>query len=297
MARQANRQKDIPATHRKSPDGSKVHGAKSKPKTSKVSKATSTLKQSREQAKKSIVVKPIPKNEVRKLQQSGKDTRPSQLPKHAHGAESSLQPEDLSSAFEGDNSKLTQDPESLEEARSHILRTGKAAFEEAHADLLQKLTEIKATDQTFLQTISHNAQALSTPLATQKIQMTVQQEGRPISEIVEIGKRIAQFKQTIEEEDKKLEGYWKEWEDLQSEYKTLATRVFGGEMFNEEDADEGYHVDMQLLDAEYTAQVNVLLEELEEIGRDAIEQMEASEKEFDEITDKIRQRIVGAMMW
>lgn len=108
--------------------------------------------------------------------------------------------------------------------------------------------------------------------------MTVQQEGRSISEIVEIGKRIAQFKQAIEEEDKKLEGYWKEWEDLQSEYKTLATRVFGGEMFNEEDADEGYHVDMQLLDVEYTAQVNVLLEELEEIGRDAVEQMEASEK-------------------
>lgn len=102
MARQANRQKDIPATHRKSPDGSKAHGAKSKPKTSKVSKGASTLKQSREQAKKSIVVKPIPKNEVRKLQQSGKDTRPSQLPKHAHGAESSLQPEDLSSAFEGE---------------------------------------------------------------------------------------------------------------------------------------------------------------------------------------------------
>ncbi|TGO34783.1 hypothetical protein BHYA_0182g00100 [Botrytis hyacinthi] len=273
MARQANRQKDIPATHRKSPDGSKAHGAKSKPKTSKVSKAVSTLKQSREQAKKSIVVKPIPKNEVRKVQQSGKDTRPSQLPKHAHGAESSLQPEDLSSAFEGECY-----PESLEKARTHILRDGKAAFEEAHTDLLQKLTENKAADQSFLQTISHDVRALSAPLATQKIQMTVQQEGRPISEIVEIGKRIVQFKQTIEEEDKKLEGYWKEWEDLQSEYKTLATRVFGGEMFNEEDADEGYHVDMLLLDAEYTAQMNVLMEELDEVGSDAIKKMKASEK-------------------
>ncbi|TGO44199.1 hypothetical protein BOTNAR_0899g00020 [Botryotinia narcissicola] len=277
MARQANRQKDVPATHRKSPDGSKAHGAKSKLKTSKVSKAASTPKQSREQAKKSIVVKPIPKNEVRKLQQGGKDTRPSQLPKHAHGAESTLQPEDLSSAFEGD-SKLTQDPESLEEARTHILRTGKAAFEEAHSILLRKLTKDKTTDQSFLQTISHNAQALSAPLAAQKIQMTVQQKGRRISEIVEIGKRVAQFRQAIEEEDNKLDGYWKEWEGLQSEFKTFATRVFGGEMFNEEDADEGYYVDMLLLDAEYTAQMNVLMEELDEVGSDAIKKMKASEK-------------------
>ncbi|TGO27470.1 hypothetical protein BPAE_0041g00200 [Botrytis paeoniae] len=287
MTRHANHQKAIPATHRKSLDGSKAHGAKSKPnvsKVSKVSKATSPSKHSREQAKKSIVVKPIPKNEVRKLQQNGKDARSSQLPKHAHGVE-----------FE--SLKLTQPPESLEEARTHILRVGKAAFEEAHSVLLQKLTQERTTDQSFLQTISHNVQALSAPLATQKIQMTVQQKGRRISEIVEIGKRIAQFRQTIEEEENKLEGYWKEWEGLQTEFKICATRVFGGEMFNEEDAEEGYHVDMLLLDAEHTAQMDVLLEELDEVGNDAIKKMKASEKEIDVKIDKVRQRIVGAMMW
>ncbi|KAF5869397.1 uncharacterized protein Bfra_011203 [Botrytis fragariae] len=289
MTRQANHQKAIPAIHRKSLDGSKAHGAKSKPKVSKISKTTSSPKQSREQAKKSVVVKPIPINEVRKLQQSGKDARPSQLPKHARGVEveSSLQPEDLSSAFE----------ESLEEARTHILRVGKAAFEEAHSVLLQKLTQEKTTDQFFLQAISHNAQALSAPLATQKIQMTVQQKGRRISEIVEVGKRVAQFRQTIEEEENKLEGYWKEWEGLQTEFKICATRVFGGKMFNEEDAEEGYHVGMLLLDAEYAAQMDVLLEELDEVGNDAIKKMKASEKEIDVKTDKVRQRIVGAMMW
>ncbi|KAF7920382.1 uncharacterized protein EAE98_009075 [Botrytis deweyae] len=287
MTRQANHPKDLPTTHRKSLDGSKAHGAKSKPKTSKVSKPAPTPKQSREQAKKSIVVNPIPKNEVRKLQQSGKDTRPSQLLKHAHGAESSLQPEDLSSAFE----------ESLEEARTHILRAGKAAFEEAHTGLLQKLTKAQTTDQALLQTITHNAQALSAPLATQKIQMTVQQKGRRVSEIVEIGQRVAQFRQTVEKEEKKLEGYWQEWEGVQSEFKIFATRVFGGERFNEEDADEGYHVDMLLLGAEYTAQMNVLLEELDEVGNEVVKKMKASEKEIDVKTDKVRQRIVGAMMW
>ncbi|KAF7858675.1 uncharacterized protein EAF02_010999 [Botrytis sinoallii] len=288
MTRQANHPKDFPATHRKSLDGSKAHGAKSKPKTSKVSKTAPTPKQSREQAKKSIVVKPIPKNEVRKLQQSGKDTRPSQLPKHAHGAESSLQPEDLSSAFEGEIPRRSP---------NHILRAGKAAFEEAHTGLLQKLTKAQTTDQAFLQTITHNAQALSAPLATQKIQMTVQQKGRRVSEIVEIGQRVAQFRQTVEKEEKKLEGYWQEWEGVQSEFKIFATRVFGGERFNEEDADEGYYVDMLLLSAEYTAQMNVLLEELDEVGNEVIKKMKASEKEIDVKTDKVRQRIVGAMMW
>ncbi|KAF7904978.1 uncharacterized protein EAF01_005500 [Botrytis porri] len=291
MARQPNHQKVIPDTHRKPLDRSKAQGAKSKPKTSKVSKNTSSPKQSREQAKKFIVVKPIPKNEVRKLQQSGKDTRSPQAPKHTHGVEvegeSFLQPEDLSSAFE----------ESLEEARTHILRIGKSAFEEAHSTLLQKLTQEKSTDQSFLQAISHNAHALSVPLATQKIQMTVQQKGRRISEIVEIGKRIEQFRQTIEEEENKLDGYWKEWEGLQMEFKMCATRVFGGEMFDEEDAEEGYHVDMLLLDKEYMAQINGLVEEVEEVGNDAVRKMKASEKEIDVKTDKVRQRIVGAMMW
>ncbi|TEY82616.1 hypothetical protein BOTCAL_0028g00380 [Botryotinia calthae] len=287
MTRQTNHQKDIPVTHRRPLEGSKAHGAKSKPKTSKVSKTTLTPKKSREQAKKSVVVKPIPKNEVRKLQQSGKDARSSQLSKHAHGVESSLQSEDLSSAFQ----------ESLEGARTHILHVGNAAFEEAHTVLLQKLTEDKTHDRAFLQTISHNAQALSVPLATQKIQVSVQQKGRRISEIVEIGKRIAQFRQTLKEEEDKLEGYWKEWESLQIEFKTFATRVFGGETFNEEEPDQGYLVDMQLLDVEHTAQMNVLLEELDEVGNDAIKKMKASEKEIDVKTDKVRQRIVGAMMW
>ncbi|TGO77995.1 hypothetical protein BELL_0083g00190 [Botrytis elliptica] len=243
MTRQANHPKDLPTTHRKSLDGSKAHGAKSKPKTSKVSKTAPTPKQSREQAKKSIVVKPIPKNE-----------------------------------FETNST-----PESLEEARTHILRAGKAAFEEAHTGLLQKLTKAQTTDQAFLQTITHNAQALSAPLATQKIQMTVQQKGRRVSEIVAIGQRVAQFRQTVEKEEKKLEGYWQEWEGVQSEFKIFATRVFGGERFNEEDADEGYYVDMLLLGAEYTAQMNVLLEELDEVGNELVKKMKASEKTMNDI--------------
>ncbi|KAK6605077.1 hypothetical protein H4I96_05659 [Botrytis cinerea] len=259
MARQTNHQKDIPVTHRRSLEGSKAHGTKSKPKTSKVSKTTSTPKQSREQAKKSVVVKPIPKNEVRKLQQSGKDARSSQLPKHAHRTVSSPQPEDLSFAFQGKISRRSQ---------NHILHVGNVAFEEAYTVLLQKLTEDKTHDRAFLQTISHNAQALSAPLATQKIQVSVQQKGRRISEVVEIG-RV---------QDISDKGVW-------------------GEAVNEEEPDQGYLVDMQLLDVEHTARMNVLLEELDEVGNDAIKKMKASEKEIDVKTDQVRQRIVGAMMW
>ena len=171
-----------------------------------------------------------------------------------------------------------QEAESLEGARTHILHVGNAAFEEAYTVLLQKLTEDKTHDRAFLQTISHNAQALSAPLATQKIQVSVQQKGRRISEVVEIGKRISQFRQTLKEEEDKLEGYWKEWESLQVEFKTLVTRVFGGEAVNEEEPDQGYLVDMQLLDVEHTARMNVLLEELDEVGNDAIKKMKASEK-------------------
>lgn len=284
MTRQANHQKASPGNQ------SKAHAAKSKvskSKASKESKVTSTPKASREQTKRCVLVKPIAKNEIRKLQRLDKHARSFQISKHAHIVESSPQPDDLSSAFH----------ESLEGARTHVLNTGKAAFDEVHEVLIQKVAENKANDRSFLENISRNVAALSVPLAEEKIETTVKRKNRRVPEVVEIGKRVDQFRQTIESEENKLEDYWKQWESLQNEFVKFAAQVFGGDAIKEKEEDEGYRVDMQLLDAEHTTQMNTLLEELDEVGHDAIKMMKASEKEIDVKADKVRQRIVGAMMW
>ncbi|KAJ8059927.1 hypothetical protein OCU04_011547 [Sclerotinia nivalis] len=284
MARQANHQKTSPV------DQSKAHAAKSKvskTKVSKVSKVISPPKVSRERTKECVLVKPIAKNEVRKLQRIDKHARSFQISKHAHIVEPSSQSDDLSSTFH----------ESLEGARAHILNAGKAAFDKVHEVLIQKVAKNKASDSSFLENISHNAAALSAPLAEEKIETTVKRKSRRVLEVVEIGERVDQFRQTIESEENKLEDYWKQWESLQNEFVKFAAQVFGGDAIKEKEEDEGYRVDMQLLDADHTTQMNALLEEIDEVGHDAIKMMKASEKEIDVKADKVRQRIVGAMMW
>ncbi|ESZ97554.1 hypothetical protein SBOR_2101 [Sclerotinia borealis F-4128] len=290
MARQAEHQKGHLTAHRRSGDQKEAHAAKSKTsriKTYKVSKVLSPPKNLRERTKKSVIVKPIAKNDVWKLQHVDKHARSSQISKHVHVVEPSSEPDNLTVAFH----------ESLEEARTHILNTGKAAFDEVHAVLIQKLADKKAKDRSFLENNFNNATALGAPLAGEKIQTTVQHKNRRVSEIVEIGKQVDHFNQTIEDEEKKLEEYWKQYESLQSEFVKLAAQVFGGEAVGECDEDEGYRNDIKLLDTQYATQINTLLEGVNEVGDEAIKKMKASEKEIDGKTDKVRQKFMTAMFW
>lgn len=158
------------------------------------------------------------------------------------------------------------------------MKTGKAAFDEVHAVLIQTLDDRKANDRSFLKNVLHNTQSLSAPLSSEKIETTVQRKSRRVSEVVEIGQRVAQFRQSIEDEENKLDDYWKQYESLQQEFIKFAARVFGGHAVGAREEDEGYLNDIRLLDAEHATQVKVLLEEVDEVGQDAIKKMKASEK-------------------
>lgn len=106
MARQTNHPKASPITHRKSNDHSKSHVTKPKPsktKANKVTKVATPLKNSQEHTKKYILVKPITKNEVRKLQNGDKHAPTSHVSKHTHVVESSAEPGDLLSALHSEN--------------------------------------------------------------------------------------------------------------------------------------------------------------------------------------------------
>ncbi|KAI9642938.1 hypothetical protein NHQ30_008672 [Ciborinia camelliae] len=271
MARQAEHQKAPAAGCRRSGEnaGQVAKSKTSKNKVYKISKASKVIspqKNSRERTKKSVVVKPIAKNDVRKLQHA----RSSQSVKHTCVVEPSPQPDDLADAFH----------KSLEGARTHILNDGRKAFDNVHTALIQKLADNKAKDRSFLENVLHIAQALGAPLTSEKLETTVQHKSRRVCQVFEIGKRVDQFKQTIEVEENKLESYWKQYESLQNEYIKFCAQVFGGDAIEEDEEDEGYRNDMKSLDTEHATQMNVLMEELDEVGHEAIKKMKASEKVY-----------------
>lgn len=105
MARQTEHQKaHITGRHRHGE--SETHAGKSKPSKTRVykaSKAISPPKNYRERTKKSVVVKPISKDDVQKLQHISKHARSSRISKHLHVPEPCLEPCGLSSAFHGKN--------------------------------------------------------------------------------------------------------------------------------------------------------------------------------------------------
>lgn len=117
----------------------------------------------------------------------------------------------------------------------------------------------------------------------EKIETAISKDGKRITEIVEIGKRVATFKKAIEEEAAKLAEYWKQWDEVQNEYIELGVDVFGPEVFGEDAVgskgkDHHFKAEMELLDLEHKTRVEEVDEDIEDIGVKILQKMRNSEK-------------------
>jgi hypothetical protein len=147
--------------------------------------------------------------------------------------------------------------------------------------LLTKLSASRERDIAFFESISATANMLSAPLGDEQIETTFTREGKRVTEVVEIGKRIELFKKSVEKDEAKLKGYWKQWDDLQGDFVELGMEVFGPEVFGadaNEARDKGFKKGMELLDVENAAMVEELGAEVEEIVDEYLEKMKESEK-------------------
>lgn len=124
------------------------------------------------------------------------------------------------------------------------------------------------------------AKTLTAPLADEEIRVEFIKDGKKVSGTHRVGDRVASFKKMIEEEEKKLDDLWKQWDEVQTEYVALGTEVFGREAFRieKEGREIGYKKDMELLDLETAARVEALEDEIEAIGPEILKKMKASEK-------------------
>ena len=122
---------------------------------------------------------------------------------------------------------------------------------------------------------------LSAPLGEEQIETTFTRDGKRVTEIVEIGKRIELFQKSVEKDEAKLKDYWKQWEELQDDFVELGIEVFGPEVFGKaakEAREKGFRREMELLDREHDARVLELTGEVEDVAEKFLEKMTESEK-------------------
>ena len=172
------------------------------------------------------------------------------------------------------------DLDGIEEARKAIDTKLEDSFETVHASFLHKLSESRTRDMAFFESMHVTANLLSAPLGEEQIETTFHRDGKRVTEIVDIGKRIEQFKKSVEKDETKLKGYWKQWEDLQGEFLELGMEVFGAEAFGEREKEggKGYRKEMEMLDLEHNAKVQELKGEVKGIAEKMLEKMKESEK-------------------
>lgn len=122
---------------------------------------------------------------------------------------------------------------------------------------------------------------LGTALGEEQIETTFTRDGKRVTEIVEIGRRIEMFKKSVEKDAGKLKGYWAQWEELQGEFMELGAEVYGLEVFGDgegESREVGYRKEMELMDTEHDVRVQELTSEIAEMSEEVLQKMTESEK-------------------
>ena len=124
------------------------------------------------------------------------------------------------------------------------------------------------------------AKTIGGSLEDECVQTSFNVGGKLVKKISKIGDRVAAFNLIIEQEETKLADLWKQWDDVQDEYRELGIDVFGREAFGIDSPghDKGFFKEMKLLGLEHETRVDELDEEIEGIGMDIMKKIKASEK-------------------
>jgi len=193
-------------------------------------------------------------------------------------------------------------PEGIEHARNFIDTSLNGAMAAVRTAFVENLAEHRSSDEAFIASVSAAADTLSAPLAGERIETTFKRDGKRITEVVNIGQRVAQFKKSVEKEEARLKQYWKQWEELQHDFVELGSAVFGDQAFGGNDAVEakgtesGYRREMELLGLEHNSRGEELLEEIDEIGEKVLLKMRTSEKELDARARREQAKLLAAIM-
>ena len=123
---------------------------------------------------------------------------------------------------------------------------------------------------------------LGVPLAEESIEREITRDGKSVVEVVQIGKKMVQFKKSVEKDKARLDDNWKQWEELQNDFIELGLEVFGNEAFGPEQAyqeiERGYKHDMEVIAQDLKSGMKALNEEIEDITAKTMTKLKSQEK-------------------
>jgi phosphopantothenoylcysteine decarboxylase len=155
----------------------------------------------------------------------------------------------------------------MDHARDAISARLSDDFASTHSKFLSILKESRVEDEAFLERLSGKVTAFGKPISEELIETVFVRNKNRVIEHVHIGKRVTQFKKSLEANKSRLDEGWKQWQDLQDEYIVLGVEVFGNEMFGHKQAlqpnrEKGYKHEMEKLAIEHNAKLKVYLEDI-----------------------------------
>jgi phosphopantothenoylcysteine decarboxylase len=157
------------------------------------------------------------------------------------------------------------------------------SFNGVYEDFIKEIAVSGDNDKRFFESTASFVKKLSSPLGEDQIETTYTRNGKRVVEVIQIGEKVAEFKNTIENEEAKLKLFWKQWDDLQNDFIQLGIEVFGAEAFNEgqeqsKTAMKGSRDAMELGNLEHKARVDKIFEEVEGITKETLRKMRIAEK-------------------
>ena len=173
--------------------------------------------------------------------------------------------------------------DSVDEARRAIDASQNAAFENIYNSFLSSMDGSGAQDDAFIESLTDALKILTAPLTEEQIEATFKRDDTPVTEIIQMGKRIGMFQESVVKDEAKLSGYWKEWEELQDDFIELGCEVFGKDAFPTSVVvknlmREGFVRDMEMVTQECSKMVEDMAEHIEELGVRLLKELVASEE-------------------
>lgn len=158
------------------------------------------------------------------------------------------------------------------------------SINQVYDDLVASLGSSKSTYHAFVRDVEAIRTTLFMPLDTEKVSFSALRDGIKVDTVVHIGERVTAFRSLVEEKQKELAGYWKEWERLQREIvavgvdtlgmpPTAGDESFGGSVMKSE-----WRKEKELIDSEWGTQLEELRQEIQSVGQEALKRLTAAEK-------------------
>lgn len=155
---------------------------------------------------------------------------------------------------------------------------------EVYDRLVISLGDLKVPNHAFVSDIEAIRTTLYIPLDTEKVSFSALRGGIKVDNVINLGERVAAFRRLVEEKQKELSEYWKEWKKLQSEIVTVGIDTLGMSAAVGEEAFGGNAITTEwrekkaLIDSEWQTNVEAVEEEIVSGGREALKKLTAAEK-------------------